>query len=162
MLGLFQPIFNTGPLFRESVGRLLREFGLSAASLMSTILQRISYVEDEPDIRSITEFALTQIGGFTLDICNSGLEAIEKAPAFKPDLILLDVMMPGMDGIETFQRLKDFPDLANTPIVFMTAKAMRHEVSHYVSLGAADVIATPFNPISLPDRIREIWMRVQQ
>lgn len=125
---------------------------------MST-LKRIVYVEDEPDIRSIAEFALAQLGGFTVELCESGQQAIEKAPAFKPDLILLDVMMPGMDGIETFARLKALPEIEATPIVFMTAKAMQDEVKRYLSLGAADVIPKPFDPLTLPDRLHEIWGR---
>ncbi|HUU24554.1 MAG TPA: response regulator [Methyloceanibacter sp.] len=108
---------------------------------MPSTLKRICYVEDEPDIRSIAEFSLIQFGGFSVELCESGQEAIEKAPAFKPDLILLDVMMPGMDGIETFARLKDIPGGQEAPIVFMTAKAMQDEVKRYLSMGAADVIA---------------------
>jgi two-component system OmpR family response regulator len=129
---------------------------------MTPKLQRLTYVEDEPDIRSIAEFALTQFGGFTLDVCASGAEALSKAPQFHPDMIILDVMMPGMDGIETFKRLRQIPKLAATPIVFMTAKAMSHETSLYRSLGAADVITKPFDPLTLPDRIEEIWLQAQK
>jgi CheY-like chemotaxis protein len=129
---------------------------------MSVKLDRVTYVEDEPDIRSITEFALKEIGGFTLDVCASGPEAIGKAPAFNPDLIILDVMMPGMDGIETFERLRVIPQLAETPIIFMTAKAMTHETDHYRSLGAADVITKPFDPLTLSDRIQEIWQKAKE
>lgn len=124
---------------------------------MSQQLHRLTYVEDEPDIRAITEFALTEIGGYELDVCASGPEAIERTPDFNPDLIILDVMMPGMDGIETFKRLRAIPKLAHTPIVFMTAKAMRHETDRYRALGVADVIAKPFDPIALPEQINEIW-----
>jgi two-component system OmpR family response regulator len=128
---------------------------------MPSALQRISYVEDEPDIRSIAAFVLTELGGLTVDICDSGQQAIESTPAFGPDIILLDVMMPGLDGIETFQRLKDIPGLADTPAVFMTAKAMPHEVKRYLSMGAVGVIAKPFDPLTLTDQLREIWDRVQ-
>jgi CheY-like chemotaxis protein len=124
---------------------------------MSETLQRVTYVEDEPDIRTLTEFALKELGGYEIDVCASGHEALEKTPNFNPDLIILDVMMPGMDGIETYKRLREIPKLAKTPIVFMTAKAMKHETDRYRALGAVDVIAKPFDPISLPDRIREIW-----
>jgi two-component system, OmpR family, response regulator len=124
---------------------------------MTRELHRLTYVEDEPDIRSIAEFALTEIGDFELDACSSGAEAVERTPGFNPDLIILDVMMPGMDGIETFKRLRAIPQLAHTPIIFMTAKAMKHETDRYKALGAADVIAKPFDPIALPERIRQIW-----
>lgn len=125
---------------------------------MASMLQRLTYVEDEPDIRAITEFALTQLGGFTLDVCASGSEAIERTPMFRPDLVLLDVMMPGMDGIETFRRLRELPQFDLTPVVFITAKAMKHETDRYRQLGAVDVIAKPFDPLTLSDRIRQIWV----
>lgn len=126
---------------------------------MAKELRRLTYVEDEPDIRAITEFALKEFGGYEIDVCASGSEAIERAPAFGPDLIILDVMMPGMDGIETFNRLRAIPALAGTPVVFMTAKAMKHETDRYRALGAAEVIPKPFDPITLSDQIRQIWER---
>jgi CheY-like chemotaxis protein len=126
---------------------------------MGPKLERITYVEDEPDIRSITEFALKQLGGFNLDVCGSGPEAIERTPDYDPDLIVLDVMMPGMDGVETFKRLRAVPKLAKTPVVFLTAKAMKWEIDRYRALGAADVIAKPFDPLTLPDRLHEIWQK---
>ncbi len=129
---------------------------------MTDQLQRLTYVEDEPDIRSITEFALRELGGFELDVCANGPEAIARTPDFNPDLIILDVMMPGMDGIETYRRLRAIPELATTPIVFMTAKAMKHETDRYLALGAVDVIAKPFDPIALPDRVREIWLQTRK
>jgi DNA-binding response OmpR family regulator len=129
------------------------------SSAMPEKLQRLTYVEDEPDIRSITEFALKEIGGYQLDVCASGTQALAQTPDFRPDLIILDVMMPGMDGIETFNRLRAIPALAMTPIVFMTAKTMSHELELYRSMGAADVIPKPFDPLTLSDRISEIWTR---
>jgi two-component system, OmpR family, response regulator len=124
-------------------------------------LLRITYVEDEPDIRAITEFALRELGGFCVDVCASGPEALQRTPDFNPDLILLDIMMPGMDGIETFNRLRAFPKLAGTPIVFMTAKAMKDEIEGYLAIGAADVIAKPFDPMTLARRVQEIWRQAR-
>jgi CheY-like chemotaxis protein len=129
---------------------------------MSEQLRRLTYVEDEPDIRSIAEFALKEIGGYEIDVCANGPEALDRTPNFNPDLIILDVMMPGMDGIETFKRLRAIPKLAETPIIFMTAKAMKHETDRYRALGAADVIPKPFDPITLPERIEEIWQRARK
>jgi len=114
---------------------------------------RITYVEDDPDIRTVACLALEDLAGFHLDVCESGIQALETAPGSHPDLILLDVMMPGMDGIETFRGLRKFPHLDAVPIVFMTAKVQQHEVEHYKQLGAAGVIAKPFNPMTLPDEI---------
>ena len=124
-------------------------------------LQRITYVEDEPHIREIVQLALEELGGFTLHLCESGAEALDTTPIFYPDLVLLDVMMPGMNGIQTFRSLKELPQLADTPIIFVTAKAQKHEVQQYKSLGAVDVIAKPFNPITLPADIQAIWTRTQ-
>lgn len=129
---------------------------------MAKELERITYVEDEPDIRSITEFALKELGGFSLSVCASGPEAIERTPDFNPDLIILDVMMPGMDGTETYKRLRAISKLAATPVIFMTAKAMKHEVDRYRALGAVEVIAKPFDPLTLADRIRDIWQQTQE
>jgi two-component system OmpR family response regulator len=124
-------------------------------------LQRITYVEDEPHIREIVQLALEELGGFTLHVCESGPEALDTAPIFHPDLVLLDVMMPGMNGIQTFRSLKDMPEMSGTPIIFVTAKAQKHEIQQYKSLGAVDVIAKPFNPITLPADIQAIWARTQ-
>lgn len=129
--------------------------------MASRHLKRITYVEDEPDIRAIAELALKDIAGYELDPCCSGPDALARVEAFDPDLIILDVMMPGMDGIETFGRLRAMPKFATTPMVFMTAKAMQHEIERYMALGAADVIPKPFDPLTLPSRIEEIWQRSQ-
>lgn len=120
-------------------------------------LSRITYVEDEPDIQTIAELVLTTIGGFEVDVCSCGKDAITKAPDFDPDLILLDVMMPVMDGMETFRQLRKKPKLTYKPIIFMTAKVQPHEVQNYKNLGALDVIPKPFNPITLSDEIKNIW-----
>ncbi len=124
-------------------------------------LTRITYIEDDPDIRAVTEMVLENLGGFTLNVCSGGLSALQSTPLFKPDLILLDVMMPGMDGIEVLNKFKNMPELASTPVIFMTAKAQRHEVDGYKELGAADVISKPYDPMKLVDRIVEIWNHYQ-
>lgn len=124
---------------------------------MKTTLKRILYVEDEADIRTVSQMALESLGGFILEVCCDGFEAVEKGPAFTPDLIVLDVMMPGMDGPSTLKALRALPELAATPVIFMTAKIQAHEVAAYKSMGAAGVIAKPFDPMTLSDQIREIW-----
>ena len=120
-------------------------------------LERILYVEDEADIRAVAQLALEMVGGFKLQICSSGTEALSKAEAFAPDLILLDVMMPGMDGPSTLQGLRERPSLTDTPAVFMTAKVQPAEIAHFKSLGALDVIAKPFDPMALAGQIKRIW-----
>ena len=124
---------------------------------MTKELSRILYVEDDPDIQAITMMVLETIHGFVMEACCSGSEALQKAVAFNPDLILLDVMMPGMDGPETLKHLREFPELATTPVVFMTAKVQPQEVQGYLNLGALGVIAKPFDPITLAQQLRSIW-----
>ncbi|MGC8763612.1 MAG: response regulator [Acidobacteriota bacterium] len=122
-------------------------------------LSKILYVEDEPDIQTVARLSLETLGGFTLEVCSSGEEALAKAPLFGPDLILLDVMMPGMDGPTTLQRLREIPSLAAIPVVFMTAKAQPQEIQHFKELGALGVITKPFDPMALPSEVRAIWER---
>ncbi|MBU2953138.1 response regulator [Marinobacter sp. F3R08] len=120
-------------------------------------LQKIMLVEDEEDIRAVAELALEAVGGFTLKACDSGADALENIDIFRPQLILLDVMMPMMDGPSTLRAIREKPEFANTPAVFMTAKVQRDEVDGYLALGAVDVIPKPFDPMTLSDRIRDIW-----
>ncbi len=124
-----------------------------------TELSKILHVEDEPDIREVARLALETVGGFAVESCDSGADAIAKAPAFRPDLVLLDVMMPGMDGPTTFERLRRVPGLEKTPVIFMTAKAMPQEIERFKEMGALDVITKPFDPMGLADQVRRIWAR---
>ena len=125
--------------------------------MASTDLQRILYVEDEPDIQAVAQIALETVGGFTIKICENGHQALAEAATFKPDLLLLDVMMPDLDGPTTLEQLHQKPELAHIPAVFMTAKVQPQEVAHLRTLGAVDVITKPFDPMTLADKIREIW-----
>ncbi len=120
-------------------------------------LEKILCVEDEPDIQAVARVALELLGGFQVRICANGQEALTTVPAFAPDLILLDVMMPGMDGPTTLARLRADPASAGIPVVFLTAKVQPDEVRHYQVLGALDVIAKPFDPMTLAAQVRRIW-----
>ena len=120
-------------------------------------LQRILYIEDEADIRTVALLALEVVGGFTVKACASGQEALAEAEAFAPDLILSDVMMPEMDGPTTIKALRSLSSLTQTPVIFMTAKVQTDEIEHFKSLGVKDVIAKPFDPMTLADQIRRIW-----
>ena len=125
--------------------------------MISGMLERILYVEDEPDIRAVAKIALETVGGFMLNTCNCGAQALQDAEGFKPDLLLLDVMMPGLDGPSTLAGLRKLPQTASTPAVFMTAKVQAAEMAHYASLGVIGVIAKPFNPMTLAKELRELW-----
>lgn len=127
---------------------------------MADKLTRVLYVEDEPDIQMVSRLALETLGGFTVEICSSGSEALEKIAAFQPQLILLDVMMPGMDGPTTLGKLRELPQFAATPVIFMTAKVQPSEVTGYKQIGAVDVIRKPFDPMKLADNVKQIWDQV--
>jgi two-component system, OmpR family, response regulator len=124
---------------------------------MTTPLNRILYVEDEPDIRMVAQMALQAVGGFTVIACASGQEALDAAPGAAADLLLLDVMMPGMDGPTTLKGLRQLPATADTPVIFMTAKVQAAEVAVYKGLGALEVIPKPFDPMELSTQIQRIW-----
>lgn len=120
-------------------------------------LQRILCVEDEVDIQSIVRIALETIGGFDVMIFGSGHDALRAGPAFRPDLILLDVMMPGIDGPATLAAMRATADFKNTPVVFMTAKVQAHEIDLYRKMGVMEVIAKPFDPMTLSETLRKFW-----
>ena len=123
-------------------------------------LSRVLFIEDEADIRHIAKMALERIGGLDVLACASGEEALKSATQFLPDLVLLDVMMPEMDGPATLKQLRLRPGLEVTPVVFMTAKVQPGEIAHLKSLGALEVIAKPFDPMLLASRLAEIWAGV--
>ena len=126
---------------------------------MTTTLERILYVDDDADIREVATLALVDVGGLVLLTCESGSEALLRAEAFTPQLILLDVMMPGMDGPATLAALRALPSLYAVPAIFMTAKVQAGEVAALRARGVLDVIAKPFDPMALADDIRNIWKR---
>ncbi|MDQ7081423.1 MAG: response regulator [Paracoccaceae bacterium] len=125
-------------------------------------MSKILHVEDDLDIQAIAQIALETIGGFEILQCSSGQEALKAAPDFKPDLFLLDVMMPGMTGPETLAALRELPGMADVPAIFMTAKAQRDEVAEFLALGAIEVVVKPFEPMELANEIRAAWERHQQ
>lgn len=119
--------------------------------------QKIMLVEDDPDIQMIARMALECVGGFTVALSDSGGQALETAPTFGPDLILMDVMMPGMDGPTVLKALRKRKETAGTPVIFMTAKVQNREVAQYREMGALGVIPKPFDPMNLPSVIRKLW-----
>jgi two-component system, OmpR family, response regulator len=122
-------------------------------------LTRILLVEDDPDVQLVAALALRRLGGYTVEVCGSPREAVRAAESFGPDLILLDMMMPGMDGIATLAKLRQETATAAIPVIFMTARVRPHEVGRYTELGALGVVAKPFEPDVLAETIRSLWER---
>jgi two-component system, OmpR family, response regulator len=119
---------------------------------ISTVL----LVDDEPHIRRIGELSLKGVGKWKTLLATNGAEGIETAERESPDLILLDVMMPGMDGPATLRQLRASETTARIPVIFMTAKVQKHEIDKYLAAGAVGVIPKPFDPMALPALIRQI------
>lgn len=116
---------------------------------------RILHVEDDPDILEISRLALVDVGGLDVLQFSSGRLALNEASQFRPDLLLLDVMMPDMSGIELLAALRELPGLTHTPTVFMTARAQSSETAELRRLGAAAIVVKPFDPMTLADRLGE-------
>lgn len=120
---------------------------------------RIMVVDDDPDIVSIAMIALETMGGFTVEACSSGQEAVNRVAAFQPDLILLDAMMPEMSGPETYQALQAQCGELTPPVVFFTGRVQPDDITMFRKLGALDVLEKPFDPMSLAGKVRDIWTR---
>jgi CheY-like chemotaxis protein len=123
-------------------------------------LQRICYVEDDEDIQRIVRMSLERVGKMTVEIVTDPLQAIGVMNAFKPDLVMLDWMMPGMDGPTLFRKMKEDPQTSALPVVFITAKAQSRDMAELMALGAAGTISKPFSPKDLPEQLRQIWAKL--
>ncbi len=119
-------------------------------------LERVLLVDDEPDIRRIGQLSLEAVGGLKVALASSGAEALELAQKAPPDCILLDVMMPEMDGPACLMKLKELPATRAIPVLFMTAKVQTAEVERYLALGAVGVIRKPFDPMTLAADVRTL------
>lgn len=118
--------------------------------------RRLLMIEDEDDIREVASTALEVIGGFTVATASSGPEGIDAAAATHPDAILLDVMMPGIDGPETLRRLREREETRGIPVVFLTASVQSADIEALRGLDCAGVIAKPFDPVTLADQVRQV------
>ena len=120
-------------------------------------LEKILLVDDDQDIQLVGKIGLGRVSGFEVQVCSSGAEALRVVSNFEPDMILLDVMMPGMDGPTTLKTLRSLPGSEELPVVFVTAKAQRSEIDRYMEMGALGVIKKPFDPVGLGEDLRRLW-----
>jgi CheY-like chemotaxis protein len=117
--------------------------------------KRILIIDDESDIREVAQISLEMMGGWQVLTSESGQDGLEKAKADQPDAILLDVMLPDMDGPTTLQNLQADPSTSHIPVVFLTAKIQTADRNRFASLGVVAVIAKPFDPINLASQVAE-------
>ncbi|MBO0887296.1 MAG: response regulator [Acidimicrobiales bacterium] len=124
---------------------------------------QILLIDDEELIREVAVMSLSTVGGFTVTTAGSGEEGLRLAMAERPDAILLDVMMPGLDGPRMFEHLQANPATADIPVVLLTAKARPSDHQQWAQLGVAGIVVKPFDPMALPDRVTELlgWTRSQ-
>ena len=120
-------------------------------------LNRICYVEDDPDIQRIVRMSLERIGKMTVEVVGDSTRAVEAITAFKPDLVMLDWMMPIMDGPAVLRKMREHAELKDLPVVFITAKASQRELDELRAMGAVGAISKPFSPKDLPGQLRAIW-----
>ena len=123
----------------------------------ATPLNRICYVEDDEDIQRIVRMTLERVGKMTVEVVGDPTLAIEAMAAFKPDMVMLDWMMPKMDGPTLFRQMKLRPETSSLPVVFITAKAAQSDLNELLALGAVGAISKPFSPKDLPDQLRALW-----
>lgn len=126
-------------------------------------LQQVLLVDDEPDIRALVSLVLQRLGGFTVRAASSGQEALDVLRGgYMPDIILLDVMMPGMDGVQTLAEMRAMPTIEKLPICFLTAKIQPADVTQWRALGVDEVLTKPFIPAKLVDQVRSCWENVKR
>lgn len=124
---------------------------------MTTNLLRIMHVEDDPDIQAVAKLALESLGGYKIETCDNGHDAIERVKIDPPQLILLDIMMPGIDGLSTLHAIRSLPGGTEIPVIFVTAKVQKHEIEEYKSWGAAGVVCKPFDAMTLASTVQSLW-----
>ena len=123
-------------------------------------LTRICYVEDDEDIQRIVRMSLERVGKMTVEVVSDPTQALQTFAEFRPDLVMLDWMMPVLDGPSLFRQMKLRPETRALPVVFITARASQRDLDELQSLGAAGTISKPFSPRDLPEQLRAIWAKL--
>lgn len=124
---------------------------------MSKPLKSILYVEDDLHVRTTAKLVLEVLGKFEVRECSSGREALAAARDFMPDLILLDVMMPEIDGLATLEMLRRMPHLTEVPAMFVTGCTSEEDIRRYLQVGAIGVIPKPVIPLRLTGQLHSLW-----
>lgn len=124
---------------------------------MSKELRKLLYLEDDPFISEVATMALEEFSDLEVLHCDRGIKAIEAFEVFQPDMLLFDVMLPDMDGVETLAEIRKLTNGEGVPVIFMTAKAQTHEQQQYIDMGAVSVIVKPFDAFTLGDQLKSIW-----
>lgn len=125
-------------------------------------LKHAVFVDDDADIRAIVQLAMMNSGVQRFEVFESGALALDHIQQHPPQLLMLDVMMPGMNGIALIAALRRNEVTANIPVIFVTAQLTSYEVDFYRSMGAISVISKPFNPITLPSLVLAGWRRYEE
>jgi CheY-like chemotaxis protein len=127
------------------------------AAVERNALSRILLADDEPDILEISRIALETVGGLDVEVCSSGTELLRRLPDFKPDLVIIDFLMPDMLGLEVLRAVRLVPGFETVPVVFLTGVIHGDDLEALRGSGVTEIIHKPFDPMALADRISEIW-----
>lgn len=120
---------------------------------------KVLLIDDDDAIRKVGALALRAVGKFELEVAADAVSGLALARTFEPDVVVMDMMMPGVDGLTAMRQMRDDPALAPLPVIFLTAKVQRSEIEHYLAQGALGVIQKPFDPMQLPGQVREMVER---
>lgn len=120
-------------------------------------LQRILLADDEPDILEVARIALEIVGGYEVSACTSGAELLERLPGFDPDLVVIDVLMPDMAGLEVLEKVRATPGYEKVPVIFLTGLVRDEDLEELRQSGVTEIIRKPFDPMTLADQIDGVW-----
>ncbi len=124
--------------------------------MSAPLLRKVLLADDDPDLRRLVQLSLTRVAKWQVVVASTGEAAVELACKEKPDLVVMDVSMPGMDGPTALRRLRENPETREIPVIFITARALPEEIEQHLAAGAAGVVTKPFDPLELPARLVDL------